>query len=497
MKSTAIPKKDTSTICQVSRRPDLKQVQMDYSSIGSVTNDVLRVHSSDTNKLICFGLSEETLSSIAQGMQPWDGFEKDFWISEGFRMHVRSKLFGIKIDFKSHAVIFAIKTCLVFYSSGQTPNVNDDKLAVVSIDFNVSAVPSLNVLTPDDQQLQLTFSGASYNKDDIHVNIIDLDNLVHLGCKDKESFKIFATNILEEIKIGKSNNYKTILPPIVECFPLPDQWNQQEGYRLNFEGFDYRPVIVGNVEVGYLFLIFNIESLMYSPPCVCRDEEVIIRRQTFEQEYQLLASIGFSRKALIEIALPLIDISKGHKNEKRWGPLYAKVSSHYTIHLAGASIDIHPDSVFTEVAAEADGSASAGFKEWTGQLNASAKLTIDVSSLQVTWSPVILRDKTNPNRLTVNLNPSILNMATPIIELRTDLPGWADKATSWILSNTVGQGLKDSIATAVAIGSLLGIFYFVAEDPEESNILYTYDHYELFERESLVIIGKLYYQYIG
>lgn len=497
MKGTAIPKKNAPTIYPVSRRLDLKRVQVDHSNIGLVTNDVLRTHSSDTNKLICFGVSEGTLNDIAQGIQPWNVFDEDFWISAGLRMHVRSKLFKIKIDFVNHVVVFFIKTCLEFYASDQTPNVEDDKLAFVAINFNFSAIPSLNIITSDDQQLQLKFSDASFTID--NTNIIDLSGLARAGFGTPTEFNEFINQIVSKMCLGRSGPYGTVLPPIAEGFPLPDQWNQHEGYRLDFEGFDYRSVTVGDVEVGYLFLIFNIESLMYSPLCVCKEDEILDLEQTLEPEPLLWSSVGFSRQALVEIARPLIDISNGHKDEKRWRPLYAKLSSHYTIHLAGAGIDIHADSVFSEAAGEAGGSVSAGIKEWTGQLNISAGLTIDLRSVQVTWSPVVLRDKINPSKMVIYLNPSLPNMATPIIELKTDLPGWADKVTSWILSNTVGQGLKYSITRAVAIGSMLGMFYFMVEDPnpEEGDIWYTYDHYEFFERESVVIIGELFYHYVG
>ena len=179
-------------------------------------------------------------------------------------------------------------------------------------------------------------------------------------------------NKINEIKkdlldIDSKGYYANILATVAGNIVLPNTWDCFSGFQAKFEKFAYRKGFINNEIVGFLYLVFSIYSLNLPAPCICPDEESLIKKREVRLLDKLVPNVdwfvlGFSKDALNEVLRPIanqgIEDRKGSGGTVSWELYYWLITRFNTVIIQKSVLGIIIDSI------KAGGrlSASIGFK---------------------------------------------------------------------------------------------------------------------------------------
>jgi hypothetical protein len=457
---------------------------IDASNLADVTNQVIQSHIKPTeDRIICFGMGEISLTQIALATAAGPLIANLPLSGTPLNAEFTTYLDSIAIDLTGFLVITA-KTCLKVTSSGEL-------YALAAFTFRLFAQPGLNLLAFNDNFLQLTFDHALVTVDDAYA--IDLGGLAQAGLGAPDAFANFVNDTLAmQIAQGPSGPYPTALPPVIQSFVLPDQWNSRSGYDILFQGFDFRTVTVGTSAVGYLFVVFSVMSQMKPPECVCPAAAFGDVSPPPQPPNPLLwSSAGFSKQALAELVRPSTDKSHDFTKSKG-GAVYGTVNSASTTHLK--NLDVIANGLYADVQGSGAGSLTAAARALGHDFaRQSVGISIAIKNAYVLWTNVsVMTDPQDKTQIGINLQP-LLKMDDPDVTLVSPLGPAFDTLASWFASVFV-SALKDFLVASFDALSYLFLFYTmkVSVPPSRDTVVaFDFEQVVFVPKQSVIVIGDL------
>jgi hypothetical protein len=348
--------------------------------LAETTRDVIKTaQSSGVRAVVCASISESALTYIASEYTPKPAtldLTKNLSLNIGT---IRSLEQPVLIDVVNKRVVFRGILYLKF-SSKLTRSAD---AAFVQVLVEVIANPVLAQSAISSFQLQVEKCRIL---DAPEIIISDFD-LLKDDYKDQADFEAGAKSIIDEI-VNLNLPYDLVLPTYLARMPLPDHWEQIEGYRLNFLKLDYRSCTSpsGGID-NNIFLTFGVQSLNIPSPCICSNSSASLfpsPLKTLEREVWL--SLGFSQEALNEIVSPLVNIGFTD-TYKKGGVLFGL--ARYWVKSILRELKITDNSLRGSVSCEGGGEVKAGISDKCGkEVAASTKLILNISDVVINWEIV-------------------------------------------------------------------------------------------------------------
>jgi hypothetical protein len=328
-------------------------------NLEPVTFDVLKNASTLANP-ICFSVSELVLADI---FRKFEYFDAPTTPLAGDLVYAISPVPQLQTK---AAVKFNASENLIVLNEVPFQIVVSDKsfrrIASKTFFISVRTKPSIGATTLNS--FDLIFQGAEISSQE-EPQIVKPD-VILANYPTLEAFISVLQSLAEDL-VNARAAFEFFLPSVISSIPLPEYWNQVQGYQLNFDKFVYRDVFNDEAGVvGYLFLVFGVTSLNLPNGCFCPEDNPPAARKIKKRDIQLpvppdefVMSIGISQNAFYEIVAPQL-FNSGTKVIRRGGTVYGYVSG--WVKTEPSEILIQDDSLKVAVLAAAGGAMKVGVK---------------------------------------------------------------------------------------------------------------------------------------
>ncbi|MDQ3232394.1 MAG: hypothetical protein M3Q07_11280 [Pseudobdellovibrionaceae bacterium] len=424
-------------------------------NLEPVTFDVLRNEATLANP-ICFSLSERVLEDIIHRLELKN--------SNSFPL-VDDLIFTVR-----PIPELQTEVRVKFDASVNQIHINDfpldllvmdrdfNRLAVKTFRFSIAVHPSIG--RTDITNFDLVFDGAQITAED-DVGVLDV-NAILQRYPSIAAFSAALSAIGKAIKDAEGT-FQFFLPTLISSIPLPDYWDQIEGFQISFDQFVYRDVLDDNAGIiGYLFLLFGVTSLNLPHGCFCpeEDERPDGRLKRSIQEpvppTDVLMSLGISQDAIREIVSPFL-YNSGATIHRKGGTLYGYVR--VWVKTEPESVLIQDDFLEVSVSAAAGAEIKVGVKgRWIGKVEYGPGVSIkieDVSGRASFYVDEVQKQddrSVTEQRLVLNFLPTI---GTVDVSVDTDTP--ADEVVDFLLG-LVSNFVKEFLNLTIRLGKGVGLF---------------------------------------
>lgn len=339
-------------------------------------NVIKKARSSGVKAVVCASISESALTYIVSKYTPKPAnldLTRNLSLKIGT---IPSSDQPVSIDVANKKVVFRG----ILYLQVSSKLTRGANAALVKVLLEIIANPILAQSAISSFQLQVEecrILGVP------EFTIFDLD-LLKDDYPNQSDFETAAKSIIDKI-VNRNPPYDLVLPTYLARMPLPDHWEQIEGYRLNFLKLDYRSCTspAGGID-NNIFLTFGVQSLKIPSPCICSSSSPSLLSSPLENlDREVWLSLGFSQEALNEIISPLVNIGFTD-TYKKGGTLFGL--ARYWVKSVFKGLKITDNSLKATVSCEGGGEVKAGISDKCGkELAASAKLILNISDVVVNW----------------------------------------------------------------------------------------------------------------